>query len=146
MKSGVLVLIAIILILFLGTAVLGLNDFRMTNQTGLYSSTLTNPTTSANLTLVAALYNSDITNVTSVTSNNTSDSPLAAAYTSASKVLRVDGLQTDASRALTVVYKRDNLGDFVGASIAATVLPILLVLAIFGLLAGAVVTAINRGE
>jgi hypothetical protein len=146
MKSGVLVLMGVITLLLLPAAISGINDFRMTNQTGLHVAATVSPATSANVSLVAVLFNDDITNVSSVTSNNTSDSPLAAAYTSTGKVLNVQGLVTDASRTLTVVYKRDALTDATGASIAAKLLPFMQILAAIGLFAGAVVTATKHGE
>ena len=146
MKSGILVLLAVILMLLLSSALTGINDFRMTDQTELHAKTTTSPATSANCTLTCDLFNDDIANVSSVTSNNTSDAPLAAAYTSSTNALRVDGLITDSSRTLTIVYKRDGLTEAPGASIGAKILPVLLLLAIIGLLAGAVIQATKHGE
>ena len=146
MKSAIMIFMAVVIACFLPSALSGINDFRSTSQTGMYIATTTTPDTSANVTLVASLFDADVVNVTAVTSTDTADAPLAAAYTTATKVLRIDGLETNASRTLTVTYKRAALGSFTGADLGVLILPLVMILGILGLIAGAVVTAMRHGE
>lgn len=72
-------------------------------ETGVGESTST-------VTLALALFDDDVTNVNSITSNITAeDSVTATGYTSATQVLAVSGLTASANRTLTVNYKTDAL-------------------------------------
>jgi hypothetical protein len=70
-------------------------DFEVTTGAGV---------TSANLTLSYNLYQEALAEVQSISSNDTDDSPVASAYTDATKVLLVGGLDGDTVRTLTVDY------------------------------------------
>lgn len=145
MKPALLVLAAIVIILFMPAVMASINDFRADDYTELHIATTTSPDTSENVTLTQDLLNNSLVNVT-VSSNNTNDAPLPALYTSATNVLRVDGLETDARRTLTVVYKIGALDDYVAADMGAKVWPTLIILGVFGVIAGAVYTSTKPGD
>lgn len=65
-------------------------------------------TTSANITLGQPLYNNNVADVQSISSNDTGDSPTAYAYNTVSRVLTVSGLATGVTRTLAVEYYADN--------------------------------------
>jgi hypothetical protein len=80
--------------------------------------------TSANVTLSKDLYQANVVNVSSVTSDDVLDAPAATTYTEATLVLLVAGLDDDNSRTLTVSYYGETdsdvmrvLGPFLGVLI-----------------------------
>ena len=66
--------------------------------------------TTGSVTLPLALFDDDVTNVNSITSNVTTDTSVTATgYTAATSVLAVSGLTASSNRTLTVNYKTDAL-------------------------------------
>src|SRR4030042_674822 len=61
----------------------------------------------ANVTLSSDLYQDDTAEVTSITSNETGDAPVASTYTAATKVLLVSGLESSKNHSLTIDYNAD---------------------------------------
>ncbi len=64
--------------------------------------------TGANVTLIKPLYNNDIATV-SVLSDEQADTPVVTSYTSATRVLLVNGLAASTNRTLEVSYDYDAL-------------------------------------
>lgn len=80
--------------------------------------------TSANVTLDKDLFQAITSSVTSITSTDGTDTPVAVTYTEATKLLNIGGLNDDASRTLTLVYDGETdddvmrvLGPFLAAII-----------------------------
>jgi len=145
MKSALLLISALMVILLLPAGLTAINDFRMTDHTELHVVTTVAPDTTGDVTLTQDLFNTSVVNA-EVSSNNTLDAPLAQSYASATNVLTVAGLQTDAIRTLTIVYKIDALSDYFGAQIGTKVWPLFLILGVIGLIVAAVYNATKRGE
>jgi len=60
------------------------------------------------VTLGRAMYNDDTSSVSSISSNDTDDSPTADSYNSVSRVLTVSGLDASTTRTLTIVFMIDS--------------------------------------
>ena len=95
--------------------------------------------TTANVTLSKDLYQAAITEVSSISSNIT-ETPVAAAYTEATKVLNIAALSANTSRTLAIAYLAETddttwrvLGPF-------------MVFLIFGGILGAIVWSIYKGR
>ncbi len=144
MKSALLIIAACLVILLLPATLSAINEFRMAEHTELHVIATTNQTTGT-ATLTQDLFNDSVVNV-SFSSNNTADAPLATGYTAATKVLAIDGLQTSATRTLSITYKIDALTDYVGTGTAVKIWPIFLVLGVIGLVIGGVYNATKHGD
>ncbi len=77
--------------------------------------------TTANVTLTEDLFEDDVTEVISITSNVTGENPVATAYTPASNKLLVSALDADTTRTLAVYYYAETastvmqaIGPFLG--------------------------------
>ncbi len=127
------------LIILMGAMLTGLIAFRSTSQSADYDVTTAAGATSANITLVQSVLDADIANITSVTSNITTDAPLASTYTDATKKVLVSGLDDDAARRLTVIYRAPALNSYVGADTAAKWWPLFLVLGIIAVITAAII-------
>lgn len=145
MKSVSLIIGAICVILLLSGAISAINSFRATDITEEYDITTAAGVVTANITLVHELFG-DNTISAEVTSNNSLDAPIAFSYTSSTQVLQVTGLEVSQTRRLTIVYGTDALWDYPGASIAARVWPLFLVIGVIGLVVAAVYNATRHGE
>ncbi len=145
MKPAMMVISAILIILLMRSALTSINNFRMASYAEPHIVATVSPDTSGNVTLTQALYNSSVVNAV-VTSPNTNDAPLSALYTSSTKVLWVQGLETNQTRTLTVTYKIDALTDYLGAAAAVVVWPLFLILGVIGIIAGAVFTAMKNRD
>ena len=144
MKSGGMIICAVIVLLLLPAVIGAINDFQQADQTDEFT-VATGDTTQSSVTLSQDLYD-DATRNASLSSNLTSDTPIASTYTTATNALLVTGLTGNSTRRLTVEYGIDNLGDYTGASIAIKVWPMLLVLGSICLIVAAVVVASKRGD
>lgn len=145
MKAASNLIAAGILILLLPAMLLGIDQFRLTDQVDPFTADTGGAETTANVTLSQDLYNDETRNA-EVTSNVTADAPIASSYVSATNVLTVTGLQADTAHYLTVTYKIDQLGDYYGAGAGAKVVPVLLILGILCIVGGAGYQAFRRGE
>lgn len=94
--------------------------------------------TSANVSLGLELYNDSITNVDTISSNISGDSPTAAGYTISGKVLNIGGLIDSSTRTLTVNYSvtSESLADIPAPGVLFTFILYLYIFAIIGLVAG----------
>lgn len=142
MKAASNLIAAGIIILLLYAMILALDQFRLEDRTDYF--TVASGATSANVTLTQDLYNDDTQNVSSVSSNVTTDAAVASTYTSSTNVLLISGLDSSASHYLTVVYSIDRLGEYYGAGAASRVLPVLLILGIISIVGGAVFQAYSK--
>lgn len=145
MRSLMLLLGAIIIVLLLAATASALQTFRSASTTENHGAvTTTAAHTTANLTLIQDLFMDRTSEVTSISSNLTSDVPLVSKWTSSTNALYVTGLTAGATRTLTVIYKYGNLADYYAADLASRVIITFLLLGVFGLVAGAVYQATRR--
>lgn len=145
MKAATNLIAAAIIILLLPAMLLGIDQFRLTDQVDPFVVATGGGVTSANVTLSQDLYGDETRNA-SVSSNNTADAPIASSYTSSTNVLLITGLEASVSHYLTVTYSINNLGDYFGAGAGAKVVPVLLILGIMCIVGGAGYQAFRRGE
>ena len=129
----------ILLVAFAGAITLGIHGWRTDDVSqGFVVSTGVGETT-ANVTLSRDLFNDEVTEVQSI-SSNISESPFVSSYASATNVLLVAGLAASESHALTVAYYSE---------VDDTVMQILgpfLAFMIFGGCAGAILFSIWKGK
>lgn len=85
----------------------GIKNWRTRNSTESYTVTTAAGVTSGNVTLSYDLFRDLTAEVIAISSNNTSDVPVANAYTADTNLLNVTGLEADEVRALTVNYYAD---------------------------------------
>ena len=147
MKPVMLIIGACMVILLMGAVLTGIQDVRSESHTEAHSLVTTAAAaTTANVTLVEDLFGDRTSEVTSVTSNLTSDVPLVSTYTASNNNLLISGLTVGETRTLTVVYKIGRLTDFFSVDVAVRAWPMFLVLGVIGIIAGAVYSASRRGE
>lgn len=98
-----------------------------TTQTALV--TTAGGATSTNVTLTKDLYQASVAEVSSITSNDGDDTPVADTYTEATQVLLVTGLAESTTRTLTIVYYGETdssvmqaIGPFLGILIIGGIL------------------------
>jgi len=90
-------------ILFLLPVSAGIYDFRTDVREDSFSVTTGVGVTSANVTLIKALYDDDISTATAL-SDNTTDTPTVNAYNTVTRALTIGGLQSETTRGVTVSY------------------------------------------
>jgi len=113
-------------ILFMLPITKAVYDFRTDLRTDTFI-TATAGVTSANETLLDALYGDDIGSIDIVSSNAT-DTPLPNSYNSTSQVLNIIGLGTNTSRTLAVSYDVDALESSSGISNLLDYIPFIWIL------------------
>ncbi len=146
MKSIGTIIGACLIILLLGSILVGINTFRSTDHTESHGYVETGvAVTSADVVLTLELFDAAIANA-KVTSNTTLDIPLVTTYTSSTRALTVTGLHPSDNRTLTIEYKIGALDSYLAADIGARLYPVLLVLGVIGIIIGAVVNAFKRSE
>ena len=144
-KSVSLIIGAAIVILLLGGVLSAINEFRSTDVQESYDVTTAANVTSTAVAIVHELFG-DNTISAEVSSNLTADAPIPYSYVANTQVLTITGLEADNTRRLTLDYLTDGLWDYPGASIAASMWPIMLVLGVIGLIVAAVISASRHGE
>lgn len=95
----------------------------------------------ANVVLDEALWDDSTSHITSVTSDNVADTPVAGTYTAATKTLNVTGLAESDTRTLTIVYEYDGLEDYTGMGAMAGVAPLLIFIGVLGVVMGGIYTS-----
>ncbi len=145
MKSVLLVISACIVILFLPAILDSVNSFRSTDYDVEYDATTSANVTSADIVLSQELFDENTAFVT-VTSNLTLDAPVPSSYDEATQTLTIDGLEANESRRLSLTYKIPSLDTYTGADVGAKIWPLMLVLGVIGIIAGAVYNAVRHGE
>lgn len=144
MRSVVVIFAAILIIVCFSYILEGLHDCRVDEYTQSFTEITTAAgVTSANITLSQTLYDSSVTNVTSISSNLTGDSPSADNYTSVGRTLLVGGLASDTQRTLSVVYEVSD-PDLAGMPIGPLLIMagLFLIVIILGLFSGAITNII----
>lgn len=141
MKSLVIVFAALLVIIALPLLFASVDSAR----TETFSQNVAGVTTGAseytsNATLSRALYDDDASNVTSITSNITADSPSADSYNSVSRLLTIGGLNQSTTRTISITYEIDStiIDDYTGMSTFLTLYLWLIVFVVLGLLVAAV--------
>ncbi len=109
MGKILIAVIAVFLLLggFSGQIIEGIHGLRIDSATQGFVVATGAGGTSANVTLTGDLFQANIGEVTSLTSSNVTDTPIATTYTEATNVLLVTGLASSISRTLTVVYNAE---------------------------------------
>ncbi len=144
--KGVLILIGSLVVILLMPALLAsIISFRSTDYTAQYDVDTGGGITTTDIALSQSLFSSATSNA-EVTSNNSADAPVPSAYVSATKTLTVEGLNAADSRRLTIIYKISSLDDYLGADVASKMWPILLILGVIGLIAGAVYHSVRGSD
>ncbi len=92
--------------------------------------------TEADVVLTHALWDASNTSVTSITSDEVTDVPVAGTYVDATKTLTVTGLAAADTRALILTYEYDGLTDYTGMGALVAVAPLLLFLGVIGAVIG----------
>ncbi len=82
----------------------GIKTWRTTNSTQSFARTTGAGVTTSNVTLSYDLYQAATAEVIGISSNETSDAPVATTYVEATKVLLVSGLAESKTRTLAVNY------------------------------------------
>jgi len=118
----------------------GIKTWRTNNTSQDFDVTTAVGVANANVTLSYNLYQEALAEVQSITSNDTDDVPVAAAYTDATKVLQITGLDDAEAHALTVNYYAET------DSTVMRVLGPFLAFLIFGFLLLGIVWGIVKGK
>ena len=145
MKSGALIICAVVVLLLLPATLGSINSFRMEEQIDYFNVTVGN-TDNSTVTLSQDLMDDETQNIDTITSNTTTDAPFAYSYTASTNALFVTGLTANVTSRLTVDYNIDGLDDYTGAGIATKVWPMLLVLGSICLVVAAVYNATRRDD
>ncbi len=143
----VLTIIGVILVLLLfGTMLGGITDARTDERTDTFVAVVTGVgETDADVELVAELYDEDILNVVSITSDNALDGPLPDAYVAVGNTLTVRGLAASDTRTITVEYRYDALtGDAAPAGTFMSLIPLFIGIAIILIIVAAMVAAFRN--
>jgi len=101
------------------------------SQADSYNVTTGAGETSADVTLTKDAWAYNVTAVTKITSTEATDVPVASSYVKATKALTIGGLAESKTRTLDVTYDTDRLGDYVGISSLAGVMPLIIFIGIF---------------
>lgn len=117
-----MVLVAAV-ILWLLPVTEGIYDYRTDLRTDTFNKDTTVNLTAQNVTLLQALYDSDIGSV-NITSNLSTDAPFASSY-NATRKLYMTGLTFNATRTLEVTYAVDALNLYPAISTLMDILPYL---------------------
>ena len=97
------------------------------------SAITVSPDVTADIVLTYPLYDDDVANVSSITSTEAADTPVASSYVTGTKTLTVSGLTTDKTRTLTTTYETESMGVYTGLGSITKVAPLMVFI---GLLAG----------
>jgi len=120
----------------------GIKGWRTEDTTEAYASVTTAAgVTTANVTLANDLYQDDVSEVITITSNVTGESPVATSYITATKKLLVSALNAATTRTLTINYYAETDSD-----ILRVVGPFLSLLVIGGMLVGILYYGLKRGR
>lgn len=146
MKSVTVLIGAVIVILLMAAVMVSVTDFRTDSFQDTFDVTTGGGETTAPVVLSQDLFNDATYNVSAISSNLTADTPAAASYVTATNTLTVSGLDADLTRRLTVTYRIDGLEDYIGAGVAAGLWPLLIILGVIAIVAGAMYNAFKSGD
>ncbi len=113
MSRILFVVLAIFLLLgaFATSITDGIKTWRTEDTTESFSVSTGAGVTTANVTLNNDLFQDDVAEVISITSNITGESPIATTYTAATKVLLLSALNSSATHTVAVNYYADSESD-----------------------------------
>jgi hypothetical protein len=139
MRAALAVIGVIIILVLFGTMMAGIQTAQTDERTDTFLAVTTGGgITTAPVVLVTDIYDNNILNVTSITSDNVLDAPLADSYNSANNTLTVRGLNASDTRGLTVIYEYSALtGSAESAGTFLNLIPILVGVACLVILVGA---------
>jgi hypothetical protein len=142
----VLTIIGVILVLLMfGLMMGGIKDAQTDSRTDTFSVTTAPAETTADVVLVADLYNDSILEITGLTSDVSTDNALQDSYVSATRTLTVRGLDDDETRTLTVTYRYDALtGDSASTGSFLGFIPIFVIIAVVLILVGGMIAVFSR--
>ena len=142
----VLTIIGVILVLLMfGLMMGGIKDAQTDSRTDTFSVTTAPAATTADVVLVADLYNDSILEITGLTSDVSTDNALPDSYVSATRTLTVRGLDDDETRTLTVTYRYDALtGDSASTGSFLGFIPIFVIIAVVLILVGGMIAVFSR--
>lgn len=109
----------------------GIKGWRTEGTTEAHAVTTGAGVTTANVTLSNDLFQDDVSEVITITSNITGEEPIATTYTAATNRLLVSALNASATHTLTVNYRADS-----DSTVMAALGPFLAILIFGGLMAG----------
>lgn len=135
MQTVFLIVGLVITIMMFPMALSAMHDIQTDSQTEVEAAVTTGVgVTTANVVLTYDIFNENLANVTSITSDELTDVPVAGTWVAATNTLTVTGLAADDSRTLTITYNYDGLTDYTGLGTVVGISPILLWLVIMGAL------------
>ncbi len=105
-------------------------DARSDLYTQTVPNVVTTNSTSADIVLLNPIFDDEITNVSSVVSNNIADSPAVDVYVPETKTLTCEGLNLTDTRTLYITYKYARTGMFQGIDTFLWIAPLLIILAV----------------
>lgn len=146
MKDAARLIAVVIIIFFLPAMLLSLDTFRLTDREESFN--IASGSSASNVTLSQDLYDNDTIFVSSVTSNLSSDAPIASDYDDSNNHLEITGLiaASPATHRVTVTYSIDNLESYYVAGVAVKPVPALLLLGILSIVVGAGVNTFRRNR
>ena len=122
---GVVIGVVIVIILAISLPAIpdAVQSFRTDTMTQEYTVATGATVTNATISLSHTLWDSSPAYITRLSSNITTDSPVAYSYNSSNKGLLITGLSANTSRTVEVDYRTAGLGDYEGADTASMYLP-----------------------
>jgi hypothetical protein len=147
MKNVIIIFGAALICIVLPFLLMSLHSAQMDSFSQSFTNITTSPSdTSANLSLGLEIYNDNIVNVSSISSNITGDYPTAAYFAKSGYVLEVSGLLSNSVRTLTVNYgvPSDILSDIPGISPVMVFVIYLFIFGVIGLIVGALINSIQH--
>lgn len=102
----------------------GIYDFRTDLKTDSFTVETVAAQTSANVQLVQALYDNDVSTIT-ITSDDIDDSPLYSSYNTTTRALLMTGLAVSTNRTIEVDYDYDVIYVYTGSAALDTFLNLL---------------------
>ncbi len=136
MKSATGLIAAAIILMLMGGIMAGLSSFRGVDVVEPHN--VDSGSASADIILSNELLDDHTYNCT-IVSNQATDAAVPFSYTSATKTLTVTGLDDAVSHTLTLTYKTLQLDS--AADVGARIFPVLLILGVIALVAGAIYNA-----
>lgn len=145
MKAVFAIVGVVVVLILLGTVMVGIKKAQTTERTDSFATVTTGGGDfTAPVVLVADLFDHDILNVTSISSDNVADAPLPYTYTPGTKTLVVRGLAASDTRNITVTYDYGSMtGQFSSASTFLKLIPLFIGIALLLIVVGVGVAAIK---
>ena len=145
MKTAFTIIGAIIVLVLFGTMLAGIGEAQTDERTDPFGAVVTGGgITVADVVLVVPLYEGNLGNVVSITSDLGTDVPIQTDYTALTQTLEVSGLTASDTRTLTVTYKYGALGNYVGVNSFFGFIPLLVGVAVVIIIVGSMVGAFKN--